>query len=743
MSMIVIFSEKPDQGTRIAATLGGCMLSSGVELTPNLLKNKQYEKAIKAERYKNGCFKGVIKNGPLKGKEYIQTWGFGHIAELKQAWDYDPKYRKWTLDIFPFFPPNYNWELKPMEGRTKEESKNIVNHLNRLKKWMNDPKVEFIVNACDADREGELIHAYVRELIGCKKPVKRLWISSTTEEAILKGFNNLKDESEMLTLEAAGRCRSIADLAIGGNGTAVTTAKYKGAGMISIGRVQTPTLALLVNRELEIRTFKPEDYYELQATFKADSGEYIGKWQKDKVDRFKSKAEAERIRSKIAGKSGTIIKAKNTKHEEKPPLLFDLTSLQGEANSRFGFSADKTLKIVQGLYENQFLTYPRTDSRYLSSDIKGEIPRIINMLSDSYKQFTDDIQAKPLKFTNRIINDSMVGSHHAIIPTYKKPSNLNPDEEKIYDLVARSLLAAFMENAVWGNTTLETQIDDEVFVTTGRMLLKEGWRAALGRPNNSDQELPLVTEGEVVDTQKLDVVKKQTRPPQRYSEKTLLNAMETAGKEIEDEELRQIMKKKGLGTPATRAEIIEKLIRVGYVTRKGKTLTPTEKGIQAIEVFPVDELKSAELTGEMEYKLSLVEKGELTKEEYLNEVYNFVRLMVDKIKNENSGQGIKGNMPFEKEVLGKCLHCGADVIETKKTYRCVNNKLENGTCDFVIFKDQKHFGKTLTKANVKQLLRKGETNIIKGLVSPRTNKKFEGKFIYKKGERFPIQLKPF
>ena len=228
----------------------------------------------------------------------------------------------------------------------------------------------------------------------------------------------------MLTLEAAGRCRSIADLAIGGNGTAVTTAKYKGAGMISIGRVQTPTLALLVNRELEIRTFKPEDYYELQATFKVDSGEYIGKWQKDKVDRFKSKAEAERIRSKIAGKSGTIIKAKNTKHEEKPPLLFDLTSLQGEANSRFGFSADKTLKIVQGLYENQFLTYPRTDSRYLSSDIKGEIPRIINMLSDSYKQFTDDIQAKPLKFTNRIINDSMVGSHHAIIPTYKKPSTL-------------------------------------------------------------------------------------------------------------------------------------------------------------------------------------------------------------------------------------------------------------------------------------------------------------------------------
>jgi DNA topoisomerase-3 len=709
LGQIVIFAEKPDIGTRLAATLGSCYIN-GIELKPEMISNKKYEGIIKKERFEKGYLKSKYQE-----KDYVITWGFGHIGELKQAPDYDGRYKIWQEDLFPFIPGRYEFKIKNDAG--------IKKHFELIRKLFNDPNTECVVNACDSDREGQLIGDIVYHLTGCRKPYKRLWINSYTEEAIYEGMDNLKDEREVRSLQEAGKARAIADWLTGANFTAMSTIKFGGyKNMISVGRVQTPTLALLVNRELEIQAFKPEPYFELVAIFETSGKEvYKGKWTKGKVDRFQTRREAETILGRVKEKNGTVVEYEEKTSKEKPPLLFDLTSLQMTANSLYGFSAQKTLDIVQKLYENQLLTYPRTNSRYLSSDMKKEMKRIIKALPDRYNPFRDRLSNQQLAYTSRIFNDGKVESHHAIIPTYKTPSDLSFDEEKLYDLVAKSLLKAFLPNAVWGTVKIVTEVSGELFFSSGKTLIEEGWRAVDGKKavesNEEQQILPVMKKGSKVNSKSYEVLEKKTKAPNRYTEKTLLSSMETAGKLVEDEELREAMKDHGLGTPATRASIIERLIRVGYVAREKKTLVPTEKGIKVIKTLPIEEVKSPDLTGEWEFKLNLIEKGQKRYGEFIDEIEEFTRTTVEKLKQQKKQEIIN-----DADSMGKCPNCGAGVVKNKKGWGCSNWK--NG-CKFQIW-DNVICGKKLTKSNIKQLLSKGQTNIIKGFTS-KAGKKFDAK----------------
>ncbi|HWJ03666.1 MAG TPA: DNA topoisomerase, partial [Verrucomicrobiae bacterium] len=457
MGKIVIVAEKPDVGTRLAATLGGCYIN-GTELKPDMLGSRKWEGIIKKERFTKGYL-----GCNYHGRELIVTWGFGHMAELKQAADYDPKYRRWSETLFPFIPPSYEIKLKEGAGLKK--------HFQLLKKFLTARDTEYIINATDADREGELIFDYIYRLSGSRKPFKRLWISSFTEEAVINGFKQLKDSEAVKALTEAGRCRAIADWLVGANFTALSTVKFGGfRNMISVGRVQTPTLALLVNRELEIQGFAPETYFELVATFLTAKGEaYLGKWQVGKTDRFKDPAAAAEVLARVEGKDGLVTKHETTTNKELPPLLYDLNTLQGDANSRFGLSAKKTLDIAQKLYENQLITYPRTNSRYLTTDLQPEISRVIKALPPEYEPWRETLLGKNLPISPRIFNNAKVESHHAIIPTYKTAKNLTPEEQKIYGLVARSLLKAFMPPAVWGNTKVVTEVAGELFYSSGRV----------------------------------------------------------------------------------------------------------------------------------------------------------------------------------------------------------------------------------------------------------------------------------
>ena len=720
MGKVVILAEKPDFGTSIAATLGGCYID-GVELSPKLLSDKKYEGIIKRKRFQDGYLKAKFNS-----KDCVITWGFGHIAELKQAFDYNEKYKRWSEDLFPFIPEEYEIKLKDESGIKKQ--------FGLIKKLFNDKDTEYIINATDADREGELIFEYIYRLTGSTKPYKRLWISSKTEEAIVKGFKNLKDGVEMITLQSAGRCRAIADWLVGANLTAMCTLKFGGyKNMISIGRVQTPTLAIIVNRENEIKNFKPETYYELIGKFVTQQGEtYQGIWRKGKENRFSSKSEAEKILAKIAGKDGIITKYIESRSVERPPLLYDLTALQMDANRRYGFSAKKTLDIVQKLYENQFLTYPRTDSRYLGEDYKPEIIRIIRAIDEKYDYFKEQVLGKKLSYSKRIFDDSKVGSHHAIVPTYKTPRGLTTDEQKIYDMVAESLLMAFMPNAVWSNTSIETTVEGEVFYSSGKTLVEEGWRALGGRGKSETPLLPLLKKGDFVHGDKYELLTKRTKAPPRYSENTLLAVMETAGRFVEDEELREAMKKGGLGTTATRGDIIERLVQVGYIQKKGRVLIPTEKGLEIIDKLPIESIKSPSMTGEWEYRLNLIEEGKQDADEFIRDIEDYVVTTVGLLK-KSERQVVQNN----KESFGKCPNCNSDVVKNKRGHGCSNWR---GGCKFQLW-DSPICGKKLTQANVRQLLKKGETNLIKGFTSKRTGKKFDAKLVLVEGGNGKLEFK--
>jgi len=619
----------------------------------------------------------------FEGDEYVVSSAVGHLLQLAVPEAYDVKKGKWSFTHLPLIPPHF--DLAPIE-RGEER-------LNVLLKLLKRKDIDGIVNACDAGREGELIFRYIAQHAKTKKPIQRLWLQSMTQAAIREGFEKLRGDRDMLSLADAARCRSEADWLVGINGTRAMTAfnsKEGGFYLTTVGRVQTPTLAVLVVREEEIRAFKPRDYWEVHARFGAKAGEYPGRWldpafrknddDERRAERLWSAKDAEAIVAACSGKSGTVTE------ETKPatqssPLLFDLTSLQREANGRFGFSAKNTLGIAQALYErHKVLTYPRTDARALPEDYIDTVKKTMQVLADdkAYAPFAKQVLKQGwVRPSKRIFDNSKISDHFAIIPTLQAPKSLSEPEQKIYDMVVRRFLAIFHPSAEFLQTTRITKVEEHSFRTDGKVLKTPGWLAIYGRTSEPGSEnLPPVANAERVAT--LDVVSQphQTRPPPRYSEATLLSAMEGAGKLVEDDELRAAMEAKGLGTPATRAAIIEGLIQEDYVHRAGKELVPTPKAFSlmfALRHFGIDEITSAELTGDWEHKLKLMETGKLRREEFMEHIEAVTRDMVERIR--------KGEIPETAfaTVPAPCPKCGGTIQENYRKFQCQ-------ACDFSVWK---------------------------------------------------------
>ena len=575
-------------------------------------------------------------DGFISGGRDVVTWCVGHLVELDDPESYDAGLKSWRLETLPIIPDRFRYHASE---RTRDQFKVI-------RELMNREDVEEIVNAADAGREGELIFDLVYTLAGCRKPVRRLWISSLTREAILEGFAALRPAEEYRGLRDSAHARQQADWLVGINATRAQTVKARRAGhdgVFSLGRVQTPTLALIVSRDLEIKEFVPTTYYEVFADFAAEAGQYRGVWVGKKGTRLDKKEEAEEIAARVRGTWGTVTRVERKSVKERAPLLYDLTALQRAANARFGFTANRTLELAQSLYEKKCLTYPRTSSRHLSAAVAAEARQHVEAANfGPYAKFCAEILAAPArKLTSRHVDDKKVSDHHAVIPTTARPNaaSLSPDEKRVYDLVARRFLAAFYPDAELERTTIHTEAAAEGFVTRGTVIVNAGWREVdpPGREKAADAdegeevELPRVKERDAAEVTNAEAVAKQTKAPPRYTDAALLGAMETAGKKIEDEELRLAMKDAGLGTPATRANIIETLLRREYVARDKKSIVATPKGVALIRMLPSPLLKSAELTGRWEQKLSRMARGEYALDSFMGEVKEMVSGLVREI----------------------------------------------------------------------------------------------------------------
>ena len=673
--------------------------------------------------------------GYIEGKNVRISWCFGHMASLAEPDSYNPAWKKWSASELPMIPDSFK-----LVGRSGARDQ-----LKVLKSQLHSTDITEVVNACDAGREGELIFRYVYDLCRARKPVQRLWLSSMTDTAIRQAFGALQPGKQYDALGDAARCRSEADWLVGMNGTRALTIRCRKLGaseVMSVGRVQTPTLAMIVERELEIEAFVPETFWQVYATF--DAGEqpegiestYEGTWTHKKQDRTFKKEEAEKVIEEIEGKTGKVVKVQHKDVRQRPPSLFDLTSLQREGNKRFGFSAQKVLDIAQSLYENhKLLTYPRTDSNYLTSDMKKGLPGIIDKISvPPYDNFCQDLLADlPLKVTKRIVDDNEVGDHHAIIPTDRTPdlTKLDAGEKKIYDLVVRRFLGAFYPDAVFATTKIATAVEGHVFVTSGRVRKEAGWQVVDPPPKynpkkgkrgkKSDPILPSVSKGDEVAVAEQRLHEGQTQPPKRFNENSLLGSMERAGANLDDEVLRRAMKESGLGTPATRAGTIELLLKRSYIERKGKNLVPTDRGRALIMAVPVEDLKSAKLTGSWEAKLTRVANGKLARDTFMQEV-NKLTAKVTKALLEQEIDLPQDAFVSDREILGKCPICNQDVYESHKAYTCTTGR----DCTFVIFK-------SVAK-------RKISKNLVKVLLSGKTSKTLKG-FRSKKGNKFEAALK--
>ena len=548
------------------------------------------------------------------------------------------------------------------------------------------------------------------------KPVQRLWLNSMTNDAMREAFGHLRDGADLDALRDAAKSRSEADWIVGMNATRAATIRLRSSfdGAVSLGRVQTPTLAILARREEEIRAFKPEKYWLVDAKFEAsERRRYEGRFHAGAQPRLKSADEARAIVEAVRGQRGEITKLEKTKRKERAPLLYDLTSLQREANTRFGFSARRTLAAAQRCYEeHKALTYPRTSSRYLTSDMVSEIKPTAGHVGrrDEYRKAAEYVRALDLLPLGRVVDDAKVGDHHAIIPT-NSPHDLakmNDDDRRVYDLVARRFLAVFHPDAEFENTRVETTVATHVFRTRGKVLLVPGWRGVYGElpegessddDEGRDQQLPRLERGESVDTREAEALEKETKPPRRYSDASLLAAMETAGKLVEDDELREAMKDSGIGTPATRAAIIERLIDVGYVEREGRSLVATEKGINVIRLLGEHPLTSPALTGDWEHRLARIEQGEETRARFMDDIAKFAGETVGVLDTTLK------DVRIPRANLGPCPVCGRDIVENRKGYSCWSR--EDPGCGFVIWKSKA--GKQLPAAVARELIQKGFT----------------------------------
>ncbi len=666
MSKKLIIAEKPSVAADIARALGG------------FTKHDDY----------------------FESEDCVLSSAIGHLLELACPEEYEVKRGKWSFAHLPVIPPYF--ALRPIE---KTEPR-----LKLLSRLIKRKDVSVLVNACDAGREGELIFNYIVQHVKAEKPVERLWLQSMTQQAIKEGFARLRAGAEMQGLANAAVCRSESDWLVGINGTRVMTAfnsKTGGFHLTTVGRVQTPTLALIVDREDKIRKFKPRAYWEVEGLFKCAAGEYKGKWFDESFARAKSEEDeqlrADRVwdeklaltlKEKCEGRPGIV------SEEAKPttqlsPLLYDLTSLQREANGRFGFSAKSTLGLAQALYEkHKVLTYPRTDARALPEDYLHTVKETLTMLTGEgagkghdeavlarYSPFAHQILARNWVLPNkRIFNNAKISDHFAIIPTLQAPKHLSEPEQKLYDLVVKRFLAVFYPAAESLVTTRITRVENEPFKTEGKVLVNPGWLAVYGRTQQEGEEgnLVAVKPGETVNTEEVLVNATQTRPPARYSEATLLSAMEGAGKTIDDEELKAAMAGRGLGTPATRAQIIENLINEQYLHREGRELLPTAKAFSLMTLLNglgIPELTSPELTGEWEYKLARMERGEMSRDAFMQEIAAMTQHIVDRAKSYDSDT-IPGNFG---ELKTPCPKCGGLIKETYKKFQCQS-------CEFALWK---------------------------------------------------------
>jgi len=674
------------------------------------------------------------KDGYIEGDNYIVTWAIGHLVILCDPEEYDIKYKKWAFNNLPVIPQKI--KLKPNTKTYKQ--------YQIVKALLNNSNVNEIICATDAGREGELIFRYIYELAKCNKPFKRLWISSLTEEAIKEGFANLKDGKIYDPLYYSAKCRSESDWLVGINGSRAYSIKYN--SLLPIGRVQTPTLKIIVDRDMDVDNFTPMDYWEVKASFNEYSGIWVDlKTKESKIDNIEK---AESIKNKVIGKEGKIIDFQKKKVVKKPPLLYDLTELQRDANKRYGYTAQSTLDIAQGLYEKRkVITYPRTDSRYLSKDLVPKLKNLIKKVGlEGYKEYTDILEKlDKLPINSRIVNDSKVSDHHAIIPTEKKAAldKFSVEEKNIYDMIVRKFLAVFYGDYEYFSITIVTNVEEENFKSNEQQTINQGWRVLYNEKEKNTNANTLVNmkKGDTSLVKNADIEKKQTKPPDRYNEALLLSSMENAGKFIEDEELREQLKASGIGTPATRASIIERIIAVGYIERQGKNLISTEKGRKLIKVAS-DELASPELTGKWERALDKIAKNQLDPKKFMDGISRFTTFIVeDVIKNTeqvvfeayNKGKNSKSSKSSSySNPLGICPACKlGNVMEGPKNFYC--SEYKQG-CKFGLFKDDilmKKFKKKLTKTIVSKLI-KEETVIVKDMISQKTNGKFDGKVRLKK-----------
>ena len=679
----------------------------------------------------------------FESDDWVVTSAVGHLVEIQAPEEFDVKRGKWSFANLPVIPPYF--DLKPMD-KTKTR-------LNAIVKLSKRKDVGALVNACDAGREGELIFRLIQQYAKSKHPVKRLWLQSMTPAAIRDGFAALRSDAQMLPLADAARCRSEADWLVGINGTRAMTAfnsRDGGFFLTTVGRVQTPTLSVVVEREEKIRKFVSRDYWEIHATFGAEAGEYPGKWfdpkwkratanaatgegsEPDpelKADRLWTEREARAIADAVRGQTATVTE-ESRPTTQAPGLLFDLTSLQREANGKFGFSAKTTLSIAQSLYErHKALTYPRTDSRALPEDYVPVVRQTFEMLAGSAMRHLAPHAATALKGnyvkpTKRIFDNAKVSDHFAIIPTLQAPSGLSDAEQKLYDLVVRRFMAVFFPSAEFLVTTRISLSVGHSFKTEGKVLVKPGWLAIYGKEaadevadakeGDKGQSLVPVKPGERVGVESADAKGLKTRPPARYSEATLLGAMEGAGKTIDDEELRAAMQEKGLGTPATRAATIEGLIAEKYMLREGRELIPTAKAFQLMTLLrglDVQELSKDKLTGEWEYKLAQMEQGKLSRETFMAEIATMTERLVAKAKGYS-----RDSIPGDYATLqARCPNCGGLIRENYRRYACTGPDGTGEGCGFSFGKTPA--GRTFETAEVEQFLRDKKIGPLEGFRS--------------------------
>ena len=675
--------------------------------------------------------------GLIENEEYVISWAVGHLVSLCDPDELNPEWKKWRMDTLPMLPDTLQTKVLP---KTKKQ-------FSILKKLLTSKEVDRVVCATDSGREGELIFRYIYNQAGCRKPVDRLWISSMTDAAIKEGFANMKPSSAYDGLYESARCRSEADWLIGMNASRAYTVKYD--ALLSVGRVQTPTLCLLVRRDREIRDFVPQDYWEIRANF----GDYEGLWVNPETNetRCLNEAQAKEIEAAVKGRPARVTEYEKELKKQVPPLLYDLTSLQREANRQLGLSAAQTLKIAQSLYEkHKLITYPRTDSRYLTHDMPGKVKKAIESLSgEPVRSLAQKLlQAGPLSKSGRIYNDARVSDHHAIIPTGRSmPSSLSPQEAAVFDMVARRLLAAHFPDYEYESAKATTVSEGHSFRSTGTRPVKLGWKEVYqdqqSKKKETEQMLPALSVGDERTVKSVKVKALKTKPPEPHTDATLLAAMENAGRTLDDESLRESMKDSGLGTPATRAAIIERLLEVGYAKRRGKTITSTEKGEKLIDIAP-EQLTSAELTGKWEKALAVMaretEKEQMTQlsSRFMDGIRKYASFLVDQAKTQEAsvqfeheerskGKGRKTSAVKNLDIV--CPICGqGQVTENSKAFSC--SRWKEG-CNLTIWKNclESKGGPTLTPALIKLVIEKREVAGSTGVIryTPGELPKFEKK----------------